>query len=222
MGDRVILVNFWSSMFGARVKIALKEKGVSYEEKMEHLPNKTLLLLEMNPVHKRVPVLIHNGKPICGSLIIIEYIDQVWNDRASFFPEDPFARTQARFWADFVDRKLYDNCRRIVWHQSKEEAEKAKDETIENLRALEGALGDEPYFGGDVFGFVDIALIGFYSWFQTYEAFGDFSIEAECPKIIAWAKRCLERDTVSTSLAGDPNKVYGLAMSVRKTFGLDG
>ncbi|KAL3632241.1 hypothetical protein CASFOL_025225 [Castilleja foliolosa] len=222
MGDEVILLNFWSSMFGARVKIALKEKGVSYEEKMEDLPNKTQLLLEMNPVYKRVPVLIHNGKPICESLIIIEYIGQVWNDRAPFLPIDPFEKAQARFWADFVDQKLYDSCRKIVWNKSKEEAEKGKDEMIENLRALEGALGDEPYFGGDAFGFIDIALIGFYSWFQTYEACGNFSIEAECPKIMAWAKRCLERDTVSTSLAGDPNKVYGLAMGVRKSFGLDG
>ncbi|KAF6176433.1 hypothetical protein GIB67_010070 [Kingdonia uniflora] len=32
----------------------------------------------MNPVHKKVPVLIHNGKPISESLIVVQYVDEVW------------------------------------------------------------------------------------------------------------------------------------------------
>ncbi|GFP78709.1 probable glutathione s-transferase parc [Phtheirospermum japonicum] len=214
-------------MFGARVKIALEEKGVSYEEKMEDLPNKTQLLLGMNPVHKRVPVLIHNGKPICESLIIIEYIDQVWNDRAPFLPndpyakaQDPFAKAQARFWADFVDQKFYNTHNKIIWNKSKEEVEEGTKELGEILKVLEGALGGNTYFGGDTFGFVDIALIGFQVWFHAYETRGKFSIEAEYPKIDAWTKRCLEKETVCKSL-GDPNKVYDLVMSFRKKFELD-
>ena len=79
--DKIILLDVWASMFAIRVRIALAEKGITnYESKEEDLfnHNKSPLLLEMNPVHKKIPVLIHNGKPICESLIIVEYIDEVW------------------------------------------------------------------------------------------------------------------------------------------------
>ncbi|KAB5521719.1 hypothetical protein DKX38_026038 [Salix brachista] len=59
----------------------------------------------MNPVYKKVPVLIHNGKPICESLIAVQYIDEVWNNKSPLMPSDPYQRAQSRFWADFVDNK---------------------------------------------------------------------------------------------------------------------
>ena len=106
MAGKVVLLNFWPSPFGLRVKIALAEKGIKYEYKEEDLKNKSPLLLEMNPINKQIPVLIHNGKPVCESLIIVQYIDEVWNDESRFLPSDPYQRAQARFWADFVDKKV--------------------------------------------------------------------------------------------------------------------
>eukprot|EP00261_Vitis_vinifera_P031343 XP_019072586.1 PREDICTED: glutathione S-transferase U25-like [Vitis vinifera] len=105
MTDEIILLDFWPSMFGIRVRLALAEKGLKYEYKEEDLRNKSPLLLEMNPVHKKIPVLIHNGKPICESLIIVQYIDEVWHDKSPLLPSDPYQRAQARFWADYVDKK---------------------------------------------------------------------------------------------------------------------
>ncbi|XP_010481175.1 PREDICTED: glutathione S-transferase U28-like [Camelina sativa] len=43
-------------------------------------------------------------------------------------------------------------------------------------------------------------LVPFYSWFYALEECGDFSVEAACPKIVAWGKRCVERNSVAASL----------------------
>nr|XP_011460876.1 PREDICTED: glutathione S-transferase U22-like [Fragaria vesca subsp. vesca] len=106
MADEVVLLGFLPSPFAARLKIALAEKGVEYEYKEEDLRSKSPLLVQMNPVHMKVPVLIHNGKPVCESLIALQYIDEVWKDKAPLLPSDPGLRAQAMFWADFIDKKV--------------------------------------------------------------------------------------------------------------------
>ncbi|KAA8524949.1 hypothetical protein F0562_011413 [Nyssa sinensis] len=218
MADEVVLLNSWASPFGSRVRIALAEKGVKYEIKEEDLFNKSPLLLTVNPVHNKIPVLIHNGKPICESLNIVQYIDEVWRGKSPLLPSDPYQRAQARFWADFIDKKIYETGKKI-WRGKGEQQETAKKELIEIFKLLEGELGDKPYFGGNNFGFLDIALVPFYSRFYTLETTGNFSIEAECPKLVAWAKRCLEKESVSKSFP-DPHKVYEFVLLVNKKLGI--
>ena len=107
-----------------------------------------------------------------------------------------------------------------LWTTKGEELETAKKDFLAALKQLEEVLGNKPYFGGEAFGYVDLALIPFYSWFYAYETFGGFKTEEHCPKFIEWAKRCMQRETVAKSLA-DPNQVYQLVMMLRKRFGLD-
>ncbi|KAG2687526.1 hypothetical protein I3843_09G056200 [Carya illinoinensis] len=199
-----------------RVRVALAEKGIKYEYREEDLRNKSDLLLQMNPVHKKIPVLIHNGKPICESLIIVQYIDGVWNDKSPLLPFDPYKRAQARFWADFIDKKMYDTGRKL-WSTKGEEHETTKEELLEIFKTLEEELGEKPYFGGETFGFMDVAFVTFYSCFYAFETFGEFSMEAEHPKIIAWAKRCMQKESVAKTLP-DQQKVYEFALGMRKRF----
>ncbi|KAH8494620.1 hypothetical protein Peur_060689 [Populus x canadensis] len=217
--DQVTLLDFWPSPFGMRARLALAEKGVKYEYSEEDLRSKSALLLQMNPVNKQIPVLVHNGKPVCESLIIVQYIDEVWKDSAPLLPSDPYQRAQSRFWADFVDKKIYDLGRKI-WTKKGEEQEAAKKDFIDSLKLMEGELGDKPYFGGETIGYVDIALVPFYSWFYAYETIGNFNIEAECPKMIAYCKRCLQKETVSKALE-DPQKVYDFVLMLMKKFGIE-
>ncbi|KAI5332785.1 hypothetical protein L3X38_022914 [Prunus dulcis] len=220
MADEVVLLNYWASPYGMRVRIALAEKGIQYESREEdYLTNKSSLLLQMNPVHKKIPVLIHNGKPVSESLIAVQYIDQVWKDRAPLLPSDPYLRAQAMFWADFVDKKVYESAKR-TWRTKGEEQEAAKREFLECIRLLEEELGDKPYFGGENLGFVDVALIPTYSWFYAREKIGNFSVEAKHPKFIAWAKRCMQKESVSKSLP-DQKMVYEFALRLRSKLGLE-
>lgn len=103
--EEVRLQGFWASPFTCRVKMALKLKGVPYEYLEEDLMNKSPLLLELNPVHKKVPVLVHNGKPILESNLILEYIDETWTNNP-ILPQDPYEKAMARFLAKFVDKQV--------------------------------------------------------------------------------------------------------------------
>jgi glutathione S-transferase len=53
-------------------------------------------------------VLIHNGKPICESLVIVQYIDEFFAGAGvpSIVPTNPYERAVARFWAAYTDDKV--------------------------------------------------------------------------------------------------------------------
>lgn len=100
------LIGKWSSPYAMRVKIALNIKSLEHEHFEETLNPKSDLLLQSNPVYGKVPVLIHHERPICESLIIVEYIDETWTTGFSILPSDPYDRAVARFWAAYIDDKV--------------------------------------------------------------------------------------------------------------------
>lgn len=100
--NQVKLLGMWASTYSKRVELALRIKGISYEYIEEDLRNKSHLLLQYNPVHKKVPVLVHNGKPIAESYIILEYIDETWKNPPLLLPTNPYARARVRFWTSFI------------------------------------------------------------------------------------------------------------------------
>lgn len=110
MGEEntLVLHGMWASPFAKRVELALKIKGIPFEYVEEDLMNKNPnTILKYNPVYKKVPVIVHNGNPICESLVILEYIEEVWkNDGPSLLPQDPYKRAKLRFWADFIHKQV--------------------------------------------------------------------------------------------------------------------
>lgn len=223
----VKVLSVWVSLFGMRVLIALKEKGVEYEYQEEDVLNaKSQLLLDSNPIYKKVPVLIHEGKPICESLIIVQYIDETWppvEGKKPLLPEDPYQRALARFWADYVDKKLYDAGMRIVKSPEGELRDQGKKDLTECFVTLDGALrdvfGGTPYFGGDCIGLLDVALAPFICWFEAFQTLGAFQLpdETQCPHLTAWIERVVEYPSVKEAMTLAPShKVVEFASFLRK------
>jgi len=112
----VRVIGGWASHYAIRVYVALplRLKGVEYEFLQEVVGGKSELLLRSNPVHKKIPVLLHSGKPVAESMIILQYIDEVWaaDGAPAILPADPYARAVQRFWAQYVDDKVLQNIQR--------------------------------------------------------------------------------------------------------------
>ncbi|KAK6279131.1 hypothetical protein POUND7_019398 [Theobroma cacao] len=162
----VKLFGAWTSPYIYRVIWALKLKGIPYEYIEEDLLNKRPLLLQYNPVHKKIPVLVHDGKPICESTIILQYIEEIW-PQPSLLPSDPYERAMARFWIKFADDKLIllalvhmiFHCLSFqislslsiskMYRASGEEQEKAVKDILEMLETIEdhGLIGGKKFFG---------------------------------------------------------------------------
>ncbi|XP_047060678.1 probable glutathione S-transferase GSTU6 [Lolium rigidum] len=192
------LLGFWTSPFVLRARFALNLKGIPYtyvEEDLFGDNTKSQLLLASNPAHGgKVPVLIHHGKPVAESMVILEYIDEAFPDQLPrLLPSgDPHRRAAARFWAAYVDQKLLPTWIPLYGGATVEERVKAAGEVIAVLETFEGVLGEKDvFFGGESVGLVDVALGGFIGWLRASEAMCGVSTldPARTPLVAAWAER---------------------------------
>ncbi|XP_052169782.1 probable glutathione S-transferase GSTU6 [Oryza glaberrima] len=206
-GDELKLLGMWASPFALRAKLALSFKGLSYHYVEEDFKNKSELLLSSNPVHKKVPVLIHNGKPICESQVIVQYIDEVFPDAGvTLLPADPHDRAVARFWASYIDEKLFGAWIPVFRGKTEEEKAEGVKQTFAVAEKLEGALSEcckgKPFFGGDTVGYVDVVLGGFVAWVHAIEeVFGLNQFDAaKTPLLAAWLERFDELDAAKEAM----------------------
>ncbi|KAI3981276.1 hypothetical protein MKX01_004540 [Papaver californicum] len=204
MEEEVVkLRGVWSSPFSCRVECALKLKGVKYEYIKEDLSNKSELLLQYNPVHKKIPILVHGGKPILESMIILEYIDETWPEINPLLPADLHERSVARFWIKFLE----DKCLSIwlAFRTKGEQQTKAITDSLEMLKTIEEhAMPGKTFFSGDGdnIGLTDLAFGILVYWLGVIEDVIKLKIlDAQTfPRIHAWKQRFVEVPEIKESL----------------------
>ncbi|KAJ3682077.1 hypothetical protein LUZ60_014650 [Juncus effusus] len=176
--------------------MALNLKRLSYEYLEQDLKNKSELLLISNPIHKKVPIFIHNNQTVCESLVILQYIDEVWPEVGpTILPSDPYERAIARFWAAFVDDKLYASWSAIFKAKSEEAKAEAISQTVACLILLEEAFKNcskgKIFFNGDSVGFLDFTLGSHSGWIKTAEEMFGIKLydERKMPLLLEWQNR---------------------------------
>ncbi|NP_001234091.1 putative glutathione S-transferase T4 [Solanum lycopersicum] len=187
---QVKLIGSSGSLFCTRVEWALKLKGVDYEYIQEDLLNKSELLIKSNPVHKKIPVLLHDDKPVVESLLILEYIDETWKGYP-LLPQDPHERATARFWAKFVDDKCVIGSWEAMAMQDEGEAKTKAIESIQELYAfIEKQIEGKKFFGGEQIGYLDLVMGWKTLWLSAMEEVGNVKLldPEKFPSLHQWAE----------------------------------
>ncbi|KAK1437786.1 hypothetical protein QVD17_03584 [Tagetes erecta] len=208
--SEIKLIGTDASHFASRVKFVLNLKSIEYEYIVENLACKSELLLTLNPVYQRVPVLVHaNNPPILESLVIIEYLDEMYPDVHPILPSDPLDRANNRFWASYIDNMfipLFEDLRKTL---DKEGNDVVKKQISERTQLLEEAFvklsKGKAYFGGDDAGYLDIVLGCFLGWVKFVEIYNQLKVidEVRTPKLQEWANRIWSHEALKDVIPGN-------------------
>ena len=100
-----------NSVCAQKVRVALAEKGLEYREHLMTLRGDQFdeKYMKLNP-NAVVPTLVHDGRPVIESSVILYYLDEAFPEPA-LMPRDPHERALVRQYNKLVDEK----CRNMVW-----------------------------------------------------------------------------------------------------------
>ncbi len=97
------LYHYWSSTCSRRVRITLAEKEIDWVSHHVDIHTKKEQLEDwykaINP-NSYVPALDHDGKILIESLVIMQYLDEVFDTGAKLVPGDAYERGMMRVWMD--------------------------------------------------------------------------------------------------------------------------
>ncbi|EHK18187.1 uncharacterized protein TRIVIDRAFT_159155 [Trichoderma virens Gv29-8] len=147
----------WFCPFTQRSWVVLEELGIPYQYKEVNPYLKEASFLEISP-KGLTPGLQVDGKPLHDSIIINEFLNEEYGS-SKLLPEDPYQRTIARLWIDYINKEVVPAFFRLLQAQPNE-PEKQSSALIEfkNLLSTISKKAKGLYFFGDQFSLVDAAL----------------------------------------------------------------
>jgi glutathione S-transferase len=199
----ILLYDAVPSSNSDRVKIALHEKGLAYDRVTLDLAKKDQKrpdFLKLNPYGK-VPVIDDAGKVLFESCIINEYLDEKY-PHPPLMPADPYLRARGRVLVDYGLNHMHEPYWALRGEMLKKASERNSSVLEEKRRALgdllqylEHALGEKPYFLGDV----SLTDIGIVPRFLRMESYGALPLPS-LPRLSAWLERMKARPSVQAIL----------------------
>ncbi len=167
----VTLHGFALSNYYSKVKLALLEKGVPFEERYMGVMEKSEALMEASPLGK-IPYLTMEQGCLCESQPILEYIEATYPE-PPLLPRDPFAAAKVRELVTFLDwqlematRQLYASAFFGAPALSESNAARVRREIEQKIEGVRRLLKMAPYAAGDQFtmadcsAFADLPLAG--------------------------------------------------------------
>ena len=99
-----------NSVCAQKVRIALKEKGQNAKEHLLTLQGdqNDAAYMKLNP-NGVVPTLVHDGRVITKSSLILYYIDEAFPD-PPLMPKAPAARHRVRLYNKLIDEYMHNSC----------------------------------------------------------------------------------------------------------------
>jgi glutathione S-transferase len=185
-------------MFGAKVEIAAREKGIDFElvmvpfDPIRGYDPRHPDVLRVNP-KRQVPVLTDGDLELFDSTQIFEYLEDLGIGPA-LWPAQPAARAVARQLEHCSDEVYFPHVIRLMnLEEAPDEAtaRAARDAAAQYYRDMERTLGNREYLA-ETYSFADIA-------FYMAQLFGErkgVPMTSETPRLLAWRDRMTKRPAV--------------------------
>ena len=150
----MILFSDPENHYSHRVRMVLREKGVTVEIIDVDPSNKPEDLLEVNP-YGTLPTLLDRDLVLYQSTVIMEYLDERF-PHPPLLPVYPVARAQCRLLMHRIEVDWSEKVDLLVLGKGREVAlEKARKELRESLVAIAPVFADRPFFMSEEFTLVD-------------------------------------------------------------------
>jgi glutathione S-transferase len=155
------LCGFRVSNYHNKVRIALLEKGVAFEEDENVKPSQEPGYLAQSPMGK-VPYLEADGARIRESSAILEYLEDAFPQKP-LLPKDPLERARVRELVIFIELHLELVARRMYGMLaggkpvSEETRQRVEKDLAKGVRALKAVARFEPYIAGKELTIADCA-----------------------------------------------------------------
>ena len=155
------LCGFHLSNYHNKVRLALLEKGIAFEEDANCKPSQADDWLSRSVMGK-VPILETDGGSLAESQVICEYLEDAY-PQVPLYPRDPMAKARVRELITVVELHLELVARRLYGgaffggstsEQTKQEVER---DLAKGVRALSRLAKFDPYLAGKDFSLADCA-----------------------------------------------------------------
>jgi glutathione S-transferase len=131
------LHHYWSSVCSQKVRLCLAEKGIEFESRHVNLfdfEHWSPEYVKLNPKGV-VPALVHDGRPIIESNVILEYLEDVFPE-VRLRPRDPYEQAMMRIWIYNSEEIAHHNVNTASHNPRHAVRHKAKKHTREEMEAV--------------------------------------------------------------------------------------